>query len=221
MFQISDIKITKSKRNSIALVVHPNGIVEVRAPKYLPDFTIRAFVKSKSTWIEERLKFVAKKKTLVRKFEDGNTFMFMGKEYPLKIGNFLKIEIMDGMICFPLGMIPNGRVHLEKWYIRQAKAVVKKLVDEYAVSMNTSINGLSFSDTSSKWGSCTHDNRLQFNWRLIMAPLLVIRYVVIHELAHTTEKNHKVIFWNIVRRHNPSHKAQLKWLKENGNLLKF
>ena len=221
MFQISDIKITKSKRNSIALVIHPNGIVEVRAPKYLPDFTVRAFVKSKSAWIEERLAFVARKKSKEKKFINGEKFLFMGNEYVLQIGNYLQIEIKDGKLLFPLGMVSKGSVYLEKWYIRQAKSFVKKLVDEYSVSMNTSYNGLSFSDTSSKWGSCTHDNKLQFNWRLVMAPLLVMRYVVIHALSHTTQKNHKVLFWNTVRKYNPSYKAQVKWLKENGNLLKF
>jgi predicted metal-dependent hydrolase len=50
-----------------------------------------------------------------------------------------------------------------------------------------------------------------------MAPPIVLRYVIIHELVHTTEKNHSAIFWNKVRKYNPSYKAQIKWLKENGN----
>jgi predicted metal-dependent hydrolase len=52
-----------------------------------------------------------------------------------------------------------------------------------------------------------------------MAPLLVVRYVVIHELAHTKEKNHGHAFWNNVRAVNPSYKEQIKWLKTHGNKL--
>jgi predicted metal-dependent hydrolase len=52
-----------------------------------------------------------------------------------------------------------------------------------------------------------------------MTPLLVLRYVVIHELAHTLEKNHSYVFWSKVKRVNPSYKQQIKWLKEHGNTL--
>ncbi len=73
--------------------------------------------------------------------------------------------------------------------------------------------------TKSQWGSCTHDNKLQFSWRLIMTPITVLNYVVIHELAHTTQKNHSRAFWDVVRRHCPSYNRQRKWLKEHGNSL--
>ncbi len=221
MFHISDIKITKSKRNSIALVIHPSGIVEVRAPKYLPDFTIRAFVKSKSAWIEERLAFVAKKKPTQKKFINGEKFLYLGKEYSLELGPYIHIEAKGDKLLFPLALASRGNYTLEKWYVKQAKTLIKSLASEYAKKMNTSYSAISFSDTKSKWGSCTHDNRLQFNWRLIMAPLLVVRYVVIHELSHTTAKNHSGIFWNNVRTINPSYKNQIKWLKEHGDSLKI
>lgn len=50
-----------------------------------------------------------------------------------------------------------------------------------------------------------------------MAPLLIVRYVVIHEFVHTIEKNHSANFWSKVRIANPSYKQQIKWLKENGH----
>ncbi|MFQ5741902.1 MAG: YgjP-like metallopeptidase domain-containing protein, partial [Acidobacteriota bacterium] len=57
------------------------------------------------------------------------------------------------------------------------------------------------------------------NWRLIKAPMFVIDYVIVHELAHLLEANHTKRFWNIVRaRIAGMDKAQL-WLLENGQLL--
>lgn len=221
MIDSANIKITRSSRRSIAVGVLRDGTVEVRAPKYIPKFLIDQFVKSKSDWIEERLEFVAKNKPKVQKFENGEKFLYLGKEYSLLLGNYIHIETRGDDLLFPLGLASQRRIAIEKWYIKKAKEIIKAQVDFYADRLNTSYNGISFSDTSSKWGSCTHDNKLQFNWRLIMTPILVVRYVVLHELVHTTEKNHSAIFWNKVRAVNPSYKNQIKWLKQNGNQLFF
>ena len=219
MIDLSTIKITRSSRKSIAIVVLPNGTVEVRAPKYIPEFAIKAFVKSKTQWIEMRLEVVRKHIPAVKRFETGGKFLYLGNEYSLQLGNYIDIEIKDDKMLFPLAMASRGKAHLEKWYIKQAKIVIKNLVSEYAKTMELSYESISFSDTKSKWGSCTHDNRLQFNWRLMMAPLLVVRYVAIHELVHTIHKDHQAIFWNKVRKINPSYKQQIKWLKLNGGRL--
>lgn len=85
--------------------------------------------------------------------------------------------------------------------------------------MNTKYKSIRFSDTFSKWGTCFPDNSLQSNWRLIMTPITVINYVVVHELAHTTEKNHGSRFWNKVSLYTPAYKQHRKWLDKNKHLL--
>lgn len=218
---IENFRIVRSKRKSIAIVILPGGQVEVRAPKYIPEFALKAFVKGKSDWIKERQAYALKNKPAPKKFVNDEKFLYLGHEYQLLLGPYIHIEVKDEALLFPLALASRGPDTLHKWYIKQAIVVIKNLVDDYSKEMNLPYNGISFSDTSSKWGSCTSDNRLQFNWRLIMAPLLVVRYVVIHELVHTVEKNHKTIFWNKVRSKNPSYKNQIKWLKINGDKLKI
>ena len=71
------------------------------------------------------------------------------------------------------------------------------------------------------WGSCSHQGNLNFTWRLIMAPLNVIDYVVVHELIHLDEKNHSRIFWDKVEILIPEYKGYKEWLKKNGHLLKL
>lgn len=216
MSGIEAYKIIKTNRRSISIVVHNNGTVEVRAPKYIPNFAINAFVKSKSDWIIKRQEFVKRNVTKPKKFINGEKFMYLGGEYLLKIGNYIHIEIKENDLLFPLALASRGEQVMEKWYIKQAKIIINQQVEYYSKAMDLPYAIISFSDTKSKWGSCTQDNRLQFNWRLIMTPLLVIRYVVIHELVHTTTKNHSAIFWNKVRQVNPSYKQQIKWLKLHG-----
>mgnify|MGYP001250011669 CR=1 FL=1 len=216
---IQDFKIVKSSRRSISIRILPDGTIEVRAPKYIPEFAIKAFVKSKTEWIEKRLALVKKHQPKTKKFVKGERFLYLGNEYELLLGPYVAIETNDDKLQFPLGMVSRGKHHIEKWYEGEARAIIKSLVDEYSKNLDLPYKSISFSDTKSKWGSCTTDNRLQFNWRLIMAPLLVIRYVVIHELVHTIHKDHQAIFWNKVRQVNPSYKQQIKWLKTNGEKL--
>ncbi len=220
---MSDISYTvkKSKRKSMAIVVLPDGTVEVRSPKYIPNFVINTFVKSKSDWIKERKAFVLKNKKEPKKFANGEKFIYLGEDYSLELGNYTQIEIKGGKILFPVALQSKGKEFLEKWYIKQAKKVVRDQLDYYSKKMDLPYKSVMFSDTSSKWGSCTHDNRLQFNWRLIMAPLLVVRYVIIHELVHTIHKNHSKSFWGRVGEENPSFKQQIKWLKSHGGKLKI
>lgn len=221
MFEMHEVTIIRQLRKTIAIHILPDGTVEVRAPKYIPQFAIKAFIRSKNDWIEKRVEVVKKNIPQAKKFVSGEKFMLLGREYILEIGNYIHIEIKEDKVLFPLALVPRGKDVLEKWYIKQAKTIIKNLVAEYSKKMDASYKSISFSDTKSKWGSCTHDNRLQFNWRLIMSPLLVIRYVVIHELVHTTNKDHQAIFWNKVRKINPSYKQQIKWLKLNGDRLKI
>ena len=74
-------------------------------------------------------------------------------------------------------------------------------------------------DNRYRWGSCTVNNNLTFNWRLIKAPMTVIDYVVVHELAHLIEANHTPRFWNIVRAQIVNMDKAKQWLKEHGQFL--
>jgi predicted metal-dependent hydrolase len=70
-----------------------------------------------------------------------------------------------------------------------------------------------------RWGSCSSNGALNFTWRLVMAPLDVIDYVVAHELARLRVKNHSSKFWNVAESIYPEYKKQRKWLRENGDKL--
>lgn len=218
MIDLNDVKITRGRRSSISVTVLRDGTLSVKAPYLVPKIFIRDFLERKKDWIEERQKIILKNKKEVKKFVEGEKFSYLGKEYGLELGSsYIKIELKGDKLLFPLALAKNGNIVMEKWYIKEAKKVISSLVDEYSEKMDTSYKGITYSDTRSQWGRCTHDNRLQFNWRLIMAPLLVVRYVVIHELSHTKEKNHSAKFWATVRTYNPSYKMQIKWLKTHGH----
>jgi predicted metal-dependent hydrolase len=215
----SKIHIVRSHRKTIALHVHIDGTIEVKAPYLMPKFFINRFIESNKEWIEKRTKKVQQAQSLQKAYTDGEKFLYLGDEYTLQIGDYPKIEVNSTKILFPKALVFRIKKEIENWYISQAKEIIEQETKRYAQDMQTSFTSITYSDTKSQWGRCTYDNRLQFSWRLIMTPLLVLRYVVIHELAHTIEKNHSFLFWSKVKSVNPSYKQQIKWLKEHGDTL--
>ena len=88
-----------------------------------------------------------------------------------------------------------------------------------AKALGVAVGEASIVDNRYRWGSCTVKDNVSFNWRLIKAPMFVIDYVIIHELAHLMEGNHTPRFWNIVGANCPLSGKAKDWLKEHGQLL--
>lgn len=97
----------------------------------------------------------------------------------------------------------------------------KKRVEWYAQIRGFQYNKISITAAQKRWGSCTCGGNLNFPWRLIMAYLAVVDYVVVHELIHLEEKNHSRVFWNKVGMLIPDYKKYQEWLKKNGHLLRL
>lgn len=214
-------KIIRSRRRSIALEVNRNGEVIVKAPKLLPKFFIEKFISEKKDWIEETLAKVKKHLPIKKKYTEGESFLFLGKEYALAFYTGTKIGLKENMLFFPKTLQFRIQKELVNWYKDQAEKFITKRLAFHAKKMQATYTDVFFSDTSSKWGTCFADNTLQFNWRLIMAPVMVLDYVIIHELTHTTEKNHQDSFWSRVRFFTPAYKQHRKWLSENAHLLQI
>lgn len=151
--------------------------------------------------------------------QEGDKYFYLGRKFFLTMGNYPVIRIHGEQLEFPQFLAFRGQKELTTWYIKQARDIITRRTNWYAGQMRTSFYDITFSDTRSQWGSCSKDNRLQFCWRLILAPLLVINYVVVHELAHTLEKNHSSFFWRKVRNVNPSYRQEQKWLQQFGHTL--
>jgi predicted metal-dependent hydrolase len=216
------IRIEKSRRRSLALFITPDRTVLVKAPLLTPKFIIDQFVAKHTDWIEKRL---AKLQSVplrgTRQYTDGETLLFLGKQYRIRTGPFTNIAFRGDALLFPKALQFRAEKELHTWYKKMAENFITQQVEKFAREMEAEYKEITFSDTKSRWGSCSHDNRLQFNWRLVMAPVLVVNYVIVHELAHTSEKNHSRDFWRRVEKYNPSYRQSRKWLSESGHTLVF
>lgn len=209
-------KIIRSVRKTMSLHISSQGELVVKAPFFIPEKLINLFIKEKENWIFKTMQKV--KKVQNKTYQEGEEFLYLGDKYKLHIGNYKDISI-NGSLNFPNFMMFRAQKELTNWYIKEAKKLITSQVDYFSKKMGTKYKNIRFSDTSSKWGTCFPDNSLQFNWRLIMAPLMVLNYVVIHELAHTVEKNHGSRFWAKVDLYTPAYKQHRKWLNNNRHLL--
>ena len=92
-------------------------------------------------------------------------------------------------------------------------------VKQHARALGVDFKAAKIVDNRYHWGSCTVSDNVNFNWRLIKAPMFVIDYVIVHELAHLIEANHTSRFWSLVRANTPRMDKAKAWLKEHGQIL--
>ena len=105
------------------------------------------------------------------------------------------------------------------YYMESARKIFKRKTAAYAQKMSVTYGRITIREQKTRWGSCTSEGNLNFNWRLIFAPEKVLDYVVVHELAHRKEMNHSPAFYAVVASVMPEYKIYEKWLRDNGKIL--
>ena len=101
-------------------------------------------------------------------------------------------------------------------YKKQARQNIPERVGELSTLTGLPFKAVKITSARKRYGSCSSSNKLTFSWRLLLAPEKVLDYVIIHELAHTVEKNHSKRFWGKVSELMPDYKPAHIWLKRNG-----
>jgi predicted metal-dependent hydrolase len=99
---------------------------------------------------------------------------------------------------------------------RAARELITMLIDDEAAELGVAPKRVQIRDQRSRWGSCSTTGTLSFNWRLVLAPLEVLDYIVVHELCHMREPNHSRRFWKLVEARRPDWRAQRDWLDQHG-----
>lgn len=111
--------------------------------------------------------------------------------------------------------------HSPAYYKARARVVIRERLSHFNQHYQFDFNRVFFRDQKTRWGSCSSQRNLNFNWRLILGPSEVLDYVVVHELCHLKEMNHSPAFWSLVEVQIPDHKKWRRWLRENHLLLTF
>ena len=209
----------RAKRRSISIQIQPDGRLIVRAPMRLAEKTVRAFVESKANWILRKKAEVALRPAVtVRHFRDGELFLLLGREIPLRLapGQRAALTLTDAFLLSPKAQ-PKAAGVFEKWYKAYALKLLTERVALYAMQHGFQPGRIRITSARTRWGSCSSNGTLSFTWRLVMAPLDVVDYVVIHELVHLRVHNHSKDFWDGVVALMPDYKRHMGWLKSHSS----
>lgn len=211
----------RMRRRSIGLQITQDGLVEVRAPHYIPQFIINRFVESKKDWIIQMKKKIASiPKVQKQIYSEGSSMHIAGKQYLIHHTDGNAIVIAGSRIFFPKKFYKKSKFHMEVWCRKYAKKFLTERLTKYAKIMGVTYKKITIRDTTSRWGSCSSTGTISFSYRLILAVLPIIDYVVIHELAHITHKHHQKNFWERVSQFYPEYKTARTWLTKNGHTLR-
>jgi predicted metal-dependent hydrolase len=219
-FMIEIYKLVRSKRKTLALIIETDGTLTVRAPLRMKDADIRRFIQEKEDWIKRKQVRAKEDAVSPHQFVDGETFWYMGEEIPLHlVPDGKPVLVLDGSFRLVASAKTQAKSHFEDWYKKQARAVLTERVEHFARVHGFQVRKIRISSARTRWGSCSSKETLSFTWRLVMAPLDVIDYVIVHELCHLKELNHSKAFWADVESILPDYIRRRKWLKENGKWL--
>lgn len=216
--------VRSAKRKKLTISVERDRTVVVHAPTALSDAVIQKIVDSKRQWLFEKTRHPQKYETLPhapgKELVNGESMFYLGREYRVEL-----TDSSDGHVRFfrkfliPKGLADESYSLVKEWYMKRAKEVILPRVYRYAHDLGVDFHEAKIVDNRFRWGSCTTKDNVHLNWRLIKAPMFVIDYVIVHELAHLIEANHTPRFWNIVKAKAARAEEARIWLREKGQWL--
>lgn len=214
-------EINYKNRGSIGIHIDAYGHVRVQAPKGTSDEVVIQLVERNWDQIQQKSKEM--KERLLgpkeRVYHHGETFLYLGKTYPIHISEDSTIKqdhvvFEEGILRIVVKQLEDEKIKqaLKRFYYQRCKALVEKSVRSNQSNFKMKPRSIRITDSTTTWGTCDSQLQLTFNWRLAMAPIEVIDYVVVHEMCHMVHLNHDRSFWRLVGKMSPNFKEQEKWL---------
>ncbi|MBI2911853.1 MAG: M48 family metallopeptidase [Chloroflexi bacterium] len=227
-----NLRRSQRRRRTIEIAVDAAKGVLVAAPARATLASIDDLVRRRASWILQRLAAVeTAAHGAIRQWVTGETVLYLGRDYRLRVGAAEGIAApevrLDGdclEVWLPLeeggGEAETARdvgAVVEQWYRWSAGRYLSQRVDVYAPLLGVEPRQVLVRHQERRWGSCARDGTLRFNWRLVLAPLPIVDYVVVHELCHLLHLNHGPQFWEQVERLVPDYRFRRRELRLEGD----
>jgi len=221
-------KIERSdRRKTVGICLSPKAGVVVRAPRSLEAERIKEIVRKRAQWIIAKQEFIKTHSQLhsEKEFVSGESFFYLGGQYRLKVLKTASKEaegckLVSGRFFIGIngdlsGAETGGAVKeaLMGWYIQRAKEKIPERVELYARQIGKWPERIEIKDHKSRWGSCSRNGVVRFNWKIIMPPVSILDYVIVHELCHLIHQSHSARFWQKVQTIIPDYGMRRKRLK--------
>jgi len=224
MKELNYTVVRSPRRKKLTITVERDRTVMVHVPREMPEAEVHRLVDAKRQWILAKLRDPQKYKDRThppgKEVVNGESAPYLGRDYRIQVTETQSgdIELSEMFLVPPAHQFKRREV-LRDWYVAQAKDRILARAEQHARELGVEFAGARIVNNRYRWGSCTVGDNVNFNWRLIKAPMFVIDYVIVHELAHLIESNHTSTFWSIVRAKTPTMEKAKAWLMEHGQML--
>ena len=199
-------------RKTLGIKVYPDTSVKVFAPIDTDLPIIEQLLKAKRKWIEKQQRSFQSylPATPARQYIGGESFLYLGKQYMLKIepSTAEEVKLYQGRLV--VKTVNPEATHIKKllqqWYIARATILFNKLFEEqFCLFKRFRLEKpiLQIKKMEKRWGSCTPQQKIILNTELIKAPIVCINYVILHELCHLVHHNHSQAFYQLLESFMP------------------
>lgn len=220
---------SRRRKKTITLSVEPGGNLIIRAPIKTKDSKLSHIVKSKAKWIIKKRSSLNHGAIISKKeFVSGESFSYLGRHIRLKI-------LRDNSKKKPVVKLHGGRLQIlfyranrngnyskeirdaiAEWYRKLAVKRITERVVIYAGKLGLPKPEIIIRNQQKRWGSCNKKGELRFNWHIVMAPMSLVDYVVVHELCHIKYKDHSKVFWKYLGSIMPDYEKRKEKIKKDG-----
>ena len=211
--------VKRSDRKTLSIYVERDGSVSVQAPNKVGIDRINDIVERKSRWIRGQLSEFKRlnESRVKRELVDGEGYLYLGRSYRLKIRNGLNnpLVLYQGYFLLDEKHLEDAKTHFISFYKEKGRRHLKERVEHFKGKLGVKPKSIKVMALRNRWASQRKGN-LNFHWKVVLAPVSIIDYIIVHELAHFIEPNHTNDFWRIVESVLPDYSTRKEWLRFNG-----
>jgi len=203
-------QINRKAITSLRLKLNSPHTFSVSAPYLIPQIFINKFISDHSGWIIKHLPSVKKIPSHLAILD-------------IKYNLIISKSIHDSVVVFEdeqkiyINSHLQTESHIKKLLDKKLRVLALKIIKTNLAKYDFKYSRVSVRNQSSRFGSCSGSNNLNFNWQIILFPLPIFQHILLHELCHTIVKNHSVKFWNLLAQSDPDWRPHRLWLKKEAN----
>ena len=217
------------RKKSIQFTVE-QGIVRVAVPSLAKPSAVRRAVRDRAAWILNKLSQVPPE-GLKKRFVNGESLPYMGEDVRIAVRladvPSPEIRLADGRFRVAVPLKLRGKKRYEAmhsafvaWYRERALDQVEECVDRWWPKLGRGEKSqVLIRNQRRRWGSCASDGTIRINWRIVMLDPALIEYIVVHELAHLSVRNHSPDFKKLMASALPDFRDREKRLGQTEGIL--
>ena len=203
-----DYSLFYTERKTMEIAVHPDSSVIVKAPMDSDISLIEKKLHKRARWIFRQLNYYRQftPKTPDRCYVNGETHLYLGKQYRLKItqGKENSVKLSRGFFrvtCREEPTPERAKKLLRNWYLQKANIQFNESLNRCWPKFHSFIStkpAISIKRMQRRWGSLSDKGTVTLNTDLVKAPRECIDYVVTHELCHLKYHDHSPEFYRLL-----------------------